>query len=308
MGRLRPVRASGTDRSFAAADDLGHRGGDGGKRNGLGFVRRDAPEAVGEFLVDKAGRQVAGNEARMLHDGRQELHVVVHAADIIAIERPAHFRDRLVPGRAVADQLGDHRVVVNRDFGAFADSGVDPDGFALLRRDVAHQPADRGQEAAQRIFGVDPAFHRPAGQSHVFLAERQFLAGGDADHLLDQIEAGDLFGYRMLDLQPRIHLQEVEIAVLVDDELDGSGRAVADVSRQGDRLFAHGAAGRFVEKRRRRLLDHLLVPPLDRAFALAEIDGVAVAVGQHLDFDMARVFDELLDEHPVVGKGTARLV
>ena len=73
----------------------------------------------------------------MLHDGRQELHVVVHAADIVAVERPAHFRDRLIPGRAVTDQLGDHRVVIHRDFRPFADSGVDADGFAFFWRDVA---------------------------------------------------------------------------------------------------------------------------------------------------------------------------
>jgi hypothetical protein len=32
----------------------------------------------------------------------------------------------------------------------------------------------------------------------------------DADHLLDQIEAGDALGDRVLDLQPRVHLEEVE--------------------------------------------------------------------------------------------------
>jgi hypothetical protein len=46
-------------------------------------------------------------------------------------------------------------------------------------------------------------------------------------------------------------------------------------------------------KGRGRLLDDLLVAPLDRAFALAEIDRVAVAVGEHLDLDMARLGDEI---------------
>ena len=43
------------------------------------------------------------------------------------------------------------------------------------------------------------------------LAQPQLLAGGDADHLLDQIEAGDELGHRMLDLQPRVHLEEIEV-------------------------------------------------------------------------------------------------
>ena len=55
------------------------------------------------------------------------------------------------------------------------------------------------------------------------LLERQLLAGGDADHLLDQIDAGDQLGHRMLDLQPRVHLQEIEALVLAGDELDRAG-------------------------------------------------------------------------------------
>ena len=44
----------------------------------------------------------------------------------------------------------------------------------------------------------------------------------------------------------------------------------------------------------RRFLDHLLVAALHRAVAFAEVDGVALAVGQHLDLDVARVLQELL--------------
>src|SRR5690606_16584319 len=73
---------------------------------------------------------------------------------------------------------------------------------------------------------------------------------------------------------------------------------------QGDRLLAHRLAGRRVEERRRRLFHDLLVAALDRAFALAEIDAVAVGVARHLDFDMARIDHELLDEDAVVAERT----
>jgi hypothetical protein len=53
---------------------------------------------------------------------------------------------------------------------------------------------------------------------------------------------------------------------------------------------------------RGRFLHHLLVAPLDRAFALAQIDDVAVLVAEQLDLDMARALDELLDEHAVVAE------
>jgi hypothetical protein len=50
------------------------------------------------------------------------------------------------------------------------------------------------------------------------------------------------------------------------------------------------------------LLDDLLIAPLDRAFALEQVDDIAVLVAQHLDLDVARALDELLDEDPVVAE------
>ena len=78
---------------------------------------------------------------------------------------------------------------------------------------------------------------------------RELLAGGDADHLLDQIDAGDELGHRMLDLQPRVHLEEVEAPVLAGDELDRAGGVVADRLGERDRLLAHRRARRLVEQR-----------------------------------------------------------
>ena len=111
----------------------------------------------------------------------------------------------------------------------------------------------------------------------------------------------------MLDLEPRVHLQEIELAVLVDDELDGAGRVVADGLGQRDGLGAHGLARLGVDERARRLLHDLLVAPLDRAFALAEMNDVAMLVAEHLNFDMARLLDIFLDEHAVVAEARARL-
>ena len=110
---------------------------------------------------------------------------------------------------------------------------------AFGRRPIAHQPADRRREIAVRILGIDAAFHRPAGELDVALLERERLAGGDADHLLDQIDAGDELGHRMLDLKPRIHFQKIEARVLAGDEFDRAGAVVADGLGERDRLLAH---------------------------------------------------------------------
>src|SRR5262249_3207129 len=176
----------------------------------------------------------------------------------------------------------------------------------LLRRAIAHEPADRRQEAAQRILGVDAAFDRPAVALDVLLREAELLARGYADHPFDEIEAGGHLGHRMLDLQPRVHLEEVELAIAADDEFHGAGGLIFHRARESHRLLAHRLACRIVEKRRRRFLDHLLVAALDRALALAEIDDVAVRVAQHLDLDVARLGDELLDEDAIVAEARQR--
>ena len=178
---------------------------------------------------------------------------------------------------------------------------------AFGRRTIAHQPPDRRREVAIGILGVDAAFDRPAGELDVALAERQRLAVSNADHLLDEVDAGDEFGHRMLDLKPGIHLKEVEAPVLPGDELDRSGAVVAHGLGQGDGLLAHLGPRGLIEQRARRFLDDLLVAALDRAFALAKIDDVAVLIAQDLDFDVARIGDELLDEHAVVAEARFRL-
>ena len=56
----------------------------------------------------------------------------------------------------------------------------------------------------------------------VVLGERQRLAGRDPDLLGDEVEPGHHLGDRVLDLEPGVHLEEEEVAVLVE-ELDGAG-------------------------------------------------------------------------------------
>src|SRR5262249_43496996 len=111
----------------------------------------------------------------------------------------------------------------------------------------------------------------------------------------------------MFDLKPRVHLKEIEVPVLVDDELHRASRVVADSLGERHGFSAHGGACLVVDERARRLLNHLLIAALDRAFALAEMDDIAVLVAEHLNFDMARLPDIFLDENAVVAKARLRL-
>ena len=60
-----------------------------------------------------------------------------------------------------------------------------------------------------------------------------------------QIDAGDGFRDRVLHLDARVHLDEVELAVLVHEELDGAGVRVANVaqaSQERSRRFRHASS------------------------------------------------------------------
>ena len=64
-------------------------------------------------------------EARMLHQRREEIDIVADAVDLEGVERLDLAVDRLLAGRALGDQLGDHRIVEHRDLAALDDAVVD---------------------------------------------------------------------------------------------------------------------------------------------------------------------------------------
>ena len=122
--------------------------------------------------------------------------------------------------------------------------------------------------------------------AHVVLGEAEGLARRHPQLPLDQVEAGDQLGDGVLDLEAGVHLEEEELAVLVE-ELDRAGVDVAARLGHLHRGLAHGPADLVGEVRGGALLDQLLVAALARAVALAEPQGVAVGVGEDLHLDVA---------------------
>ena len=122
-------------------------------------------------------------------------------------------------------------------------------------------------------------------------------AGRDAQLGDDQVPLGDLLGDRVLDLDPRVHLDEDVLPPLVEQELHGARVDVADVRGEGHRVGADPAAQRRVQVGGRGDLDDLLVPALHRAVPLVEVHHVARRVGQDLHLDVPRVDHGLLQEH-----------
>src|ERR1019366_10111545 len=105
----------------------------------------------------------------------------------------------------------------------------------------------------------------------------------------------------MLDLQARVDFEEVEVVAL-DQKLRGARVAVMRRAREFQRRVDYFRAHRAAESGRRRLLDNLLMPPLDGAITLAQRGHRAVIVAEQLYFDMARMREIFFDEYPPVAE------
>jgi len=126
--------------------------------------------------------------------------------------------------------------------------------------------------------------------------ERQWQTVGHAQLLYDEIHAGDLFGDRMLDLQARVDFKEGQRAVGAEQVFHGARVHItglgADVACRGVDAFAL----RVAEEGRGSFFHQFLVASLQRAVARAKHHDVAMRVGNHLCFDVARLVEELFDE------------
>src|SRR4029079_4759795 len=100
-----------------------------------------------------------------------------------------------------------------------ADAGT---ARCVIRRDAA-----RGRHEGIRILGIDPALDGVPLLHDVALAERKLAARRDENLLLHDVDAGDELGYGMLHLDARVHLDEEELVVRVQD-FDRAGAAIAD--------------------------------------------------------------------------------
>ncbi len=276
-------------------------------------LREDAVRGIGEpqplqLTRDQPGVEVAGDDRRQLEQQPQEFDVRGEAEDRRLVERGDQAPPGLVAVGARRDDLREHRVVVDRHVEAVLERGVDADAIAGRVVHGIHPPAGR-KEACTRVFGVHARFDAVTAQHDVVLHEGERLARRDAQLLLDEVDAGDLFGDGVLDLQPRVHLHEEELVGPVGghDELDGAGAAVGDAARGLARRLPDARPRLLVQERRGRLLDDLLVPTLQRALTLAQMDHVPVRIGEDLHLDVPRVLHVPLEEQSVVAEARRRL-
>ena len=133
------------------------------------------------------------------------------------------------------------------------------------------------------------------------LRERELLARGHHDLGAHDVDAGNPFSHRVLHLHAGVHLDEIELTVLVQ-KLESPCTTVANLLAGRHTAFANFFDELARNAGRGRLFDHFLVAPLHGAIALAEIHRIAMLVGQNLNFNMPRVLEEFLHVHRRIAK------
>src|SRR5204863_4269835 len=133
----------------------------------------------------------------------------------------------------------DHRIVMWRDGVAGVGMAVDPN-TASTRRVIHFDATGRGTEIVEGIFSVDTTFDGVTFEDQIALGESEGLTHRDENLLLHDIDAGDLFSDRMLDLDALIDFEEVKIRVVIDNEFDRARISVMSHLRQ-----LHGGLSHF---------------------------------------------------------------
>ena len=251
-----------------------------GRRQHGGDPGRHHPGNVvvgGRHLVVVEPGGVDGGVAELVagDQGPQEAGVRGQAEDRGVVERPDQGLPRGLAVGAVRDDLAEHRVVRRADDLARSRARGRPARPRRGHRTRLVVPAC-GRKPPKESSAYTRASMACPWMRQVLLREREGCAGGDPELLLDQVDAAaDQLGDGVLDLEPGVHLQEVEVAGgAVEQELHGAGVGVADLARELDGRAGEAASEVGVDGRAGCLLEHLLVAPLRRAVALEEVDHV----------------------------------
>ena len=199
-----------------------------------GPVAADGEVKQRRRVVDEPGRATAGEEFGVGDEIDQKWDVRLHATDAELLQAALDVAGRLVERQSPRRHLHQKRVEVGGDDGAGeGGAGVEADPHAAGRA-VGGHPSVVGEKAVLGVFGRDAALdRRPHRADRVLVAEADLrivesVALGDADLPTDDVDPGDLLGDGVLDLDPRIDLDEIEpVGVGIDEELDRAGVLVA---------------------------------------------------------------------------------
>src|SRR5665213_1876167 len=216
-------------------------------------------------------------------------------------QRPLHLVHGLFAVLAVADEFCDERVVVRWHHALGILCRIDANAVAAGQVEGCNL-ARAGRELLG-MLGVDAALDGvTANRDRLGDNRVELLSRRDAQLRLHQVDSCNHLSDTMLHLDAGVHLDEVDLAVLVHQKFNGSGVPVADVlKRLADRL-AQFFAQLGSHHQAWCLFDQFLVTTLNGALTLAHAHHVAMLIGEHLELDMPWLLDELLHVEIAIAK------
>ena len=258
-----------------------------------------------EELVEPFGVDFAAEEIGIGEDAAEKAGVGLDAGDGVFVESTAETGNGFFAGVAPGDEFAEERIIFVGNGPAFVDAFVEANAGTAGGVEGKNL-SGRGEEIVVGIFGIEAHFHGVSARRDGFPGEREAMAGGDGDLEFDKVEAGDLLGDGMLDLQARVDFEEIEIEMSVDEKFDRAGVDVTSCARDTNRGVAHFFAQLGRDDWGRGFFDDLLVAALHGAFAFSKRDDAAVGVGEDLDFDVAGIFQIFFEIETRVAESVER--
>ena len=249
---------------------------------------------------DREGLSIAGRESGIAHHLAVKGQHSGQTSYLELVKSAAGTFQRLFAGRSGNDELGDERIERSADYITGLHAGIHAHAGAACGLKNVHR-AGSGQKAAAGILAVYAKFERVSLGRRVAIGELAAL--GQTKLFPHQVDAGDLFGDGVLNLQARIDLQKGDGTVLTDEKLAGTSAEVADLLENGLRRPIHFGGLRLGKKGCGSFFDEFLVSALQRAVASRDDHNVAVHVGQALGFDMAGGIEVFFHEAFAATKG-----
>ena len=139
------------------------------------------------------------------------------------------------------------------------------------------------------------------GQVNIFLPSfagglKEGLALGDQNLCLHNVDAGDLFGDRMLDLNPGVYFDKIKLfALYIHQKFNGASAFIPDMGANFTSQITNFTALGLAEIWRWGAFNDLLIASLNRAVALVKMIDVAVGISQNLHLDVSRTQDHFLE-------------
>ena len=140
------------------------------------------------------------------------------------------------------------------------------------------------------------------GQLYILLSKRKLLTVCDPDLFLDQVDPRHPFCDRMFHLDSGIHFHEIIIAMFIDKEFNSARTDVVYGFGGSYCFFTHILTELRSNEHRRALFYYFLIAALNRTFAFAEVNYIAMFVAQYLELDMMRFFYEFLQIYRIVSE------